>query len=293
MLEAVKGSPDAAVDTLIRTVGQRVQAARKAARMPRRELSERSGVSPRYLAQLEGGGGNISIGLLKRIALALDVSLEALVCDDDPATTEALELATLYCSADTSTRARVRAVLDVDGSDKAQRICLIGLRGAGKSTLGARVAKDLGMPFVELNREIETRAGIPLAEIIALYGEEGYRRLETECLEQIAQDHGRLVLAVGGGIVASEATFASVLSRFHTVWIKADPSEHMDRVRAQGDLRPMAGNPEAMSQLRQILSSREAHYARADYQLDTTKETVDVSVAKLRALLGAFVEDPR
>lgn len=280
------GIADEQVDALIRQVGERVRAARKVAGMSRRELSERSGVSPRYLAQLESGEGNISIGLLKRVALALGERIEALIASPGPSQEEA-RIAALYSRADGKTRARVRQILDPDGAgeDRAERICLIGLRGAGKSTLGALVAKDLGMPFIELNREIEKEVGMPVGEIMALYGAEGYRELEAETLERIGGGHSRVMLAVAGGIVSEPRAFETALSRFHTVWIKATPEDHMNRVRAQGDLRPMAGNPQAMAQLRQILESREARYARAAYQLDTGGKSVEVSRDELRALL--------
>ena len=278
---------DAQVDALIRLVGMRVRAARNDAGMSRRELSERSCVSPRYLAQIEGGEGNISIGLLKRIALALGTPVEALIAADGPKGTEDARIAALYARADARIRARVRQILDLGNrrQDRMERICLIGLRGAGKSTLGALVARDFGMKFVELNREIEKSAGIAVGEIIALYGDEGYRQLEAETLDRTIAEETRVVLAVAGGIVSDPQAFDRALHRFHTVWLKAAPEEHMNRVRAQGDLRPMAGNPQAMAQLRQILKSREAQYAQAAYQLDTGGKSVETSHAELRALL--------
>lgn len=285
MLAALDPSPrtqtDAQVSELIERVGTRVRDARKMASMSRRELSERSGVSPRYLAQLEGGQGNISIGLLQQVALALGLPIEALVGADDTAA----HVATLFANADAATRAHILQTLEPKREDKAQRICLIGLRGAGKSTLGPKIAKDLGVPFVELNAEIARKAGIPISEIIALYGEEGYRQLETETLDHIITQHARIVVAVAGGIVSSSDTFQRVLRFFHTVWIKAQPSEHMDRVRAQGDLRPMAGNPQAMQHLEQILRTREVQYAQAAYQLDTSGKSIDASHSELNTLL--------
>jgi len=279
----------AEVTALIRLVGTRVRAARKGAGFSQRELSERSGVSTRYLAQLEGGEGNISIALLKQIALALDLPVEALITAPDPESAEITHLTALYRKADADTRARALHLLDParDQGRKAERICLIGLRGAGKSTLGELLAQDFGMPFIELNARIEARIGVPVGEIIALYGEEGYRQIEAETLEQIIAEHDRLLLAVAGGIVSSAQTFEQVLTRFHTVWIKAQPAEHMERVRAQGDLRPMAGNPQAMAQLRQILKAREVHYTKAAYQLDTSGKTIQTSRAELNQLLRA------
>ena len=273
---------DAQVSALIQQVGANVHAARKSLAMSRRELSERSGVSPRYLAQLEGGQGNISIGLLKHISLALDLSIEALIATDDALPC----VAALFAKADPAMQTQVLQILGAAPENtKAARICLIGLRGAGKSTLGPKIASDLAMPFVELNTLIEEKAGIPIGEIIALYGEEGYRQLESETLDQITAQHARIAVAVAGGIVSSAETFQRVLQRFHTVWIKAKPSEHMERVRAQGDLRPMAGNPQAMQHLEQILKAREALYAQASYRLDTSGKSVAASRAELSDLL--------
>ena len=294
MVQAVEilrsDAPDVQVKALIQLVGTRVRTVRKGVGFSRRELSERSGVSTRYLAQLEGGEGNISIGLLKQISIALETPIETLIGADDPHTAEIEHLSALYLKADVATRAHALQVLDParERRSKAERICLIGLRGAGKSTLGALLAQDLGMPFVELNTQIEQKIGVRVGEIIALYGEDGYRQIEAETLDQIIAEHGKLVLAVAGGIVSSAQTFEQVLTQFHTVWIKAQPSEHMDRVRAQGDVRPMAGNPQAMEQLRQILKAREVQYGRAAYQLDTSGKTIQVSRAELNELLRTF-----
>lgn len=273
---------------LLRRVGERIQQERKARGWSRRELSEISGVSPRYLAQIEGEGGNLSIGVLQKIAQALAVDMLALFRSHDPQAAEIARMTALLRAADPSLRARVMQLLDPQKTRarKAQRICLLGLRGAGKSTLGALVAEDLGVPFVELNRLIEDRAGVPMGEVIALYGENGYREIEAETLKALEALEDRLILAVAGGVVTEPAAFQRLLTRFHTVWIKASPQEHMDRVRAQGDMRPMAGNPQAMQQLRQILSTREALYAQAEYQVDTSGRKVAESRAALRDLIA-------
>lgn len=275
------------VALLIQHVGSRVRKTRKSLGMSRRELSERSGVSPRYLAKLEGGDGNISIGLLKKVALALETPAEAFLMDDDPQGMELRQITSLYKRADAATRARVLQVLDPERmqAQKAERLCLVGLRGAGKSTLGAKISEEFGAPFIELNREIEANAGMPVGEIIALYGQEGYRQLEADTLSKIVETHSRAVVAVAGGIVSEEDTFYRLLSRFHTVWIKASAGEHMDRVRAQGDVRPMEGNPQAMIQLREILKAREAFYAQADLVLDTSGKPEDASHSELSALI--------
>lgn len=278
---------DESAATLISLVGARVLAARKSRRYSRRELSERSGVSTRYLVQLEGGEGNISIGLLQRIAIALDLSIEDLVGNADVLSEDTAHVLARYQRADAATQAHVRRVLDPEHlrKHKSERVCLIGLRGAGKSTLGARLAHSVQIPFIELNAEIERSAGIPLGEIIALYGEEGYRTLEADTLNTIIATQERLVLAVAGGLVEQADTFAKVLGNCHTIWLKASPTEHMERVRAQGDLRPMAGNPRAMVQLREILLARESRYRQAEYHLDTSGKSLDASFTDLCELI--------
>lgn len=280
---------EASVTALISQVGSRVLAARKARRYSRRELSERSGVSTRYLVQLESGEGNISIGLLQRVAMALELSIDELVSSDDTLSDDLARVVSRYRSADAVTRAQVMRVLDPERlrESKAERVCLIGLRGAGKSTLGTLLSQALQVPFIELNAEIERSAGIPLGEIIALYGEAGYRTLEAGTLKTIIDTHERLVLAVAGGLVERPDTFAEILGRCHTIWLKADPAEHMERVRAQGDLRPMAGNPRAMAQLREILLARESRYRQAECHLNTSGRTVDESLADLRELIAS------
>ncbi|MFZ7089950.1 helix-turn-helix transcriptional regulator [Primorskyibacter sp. 2E233] len=278
---------DIAVADLMARVGERVRKARERKGIPRRVLSEMSGVSPRYLAQLESGEGNISIGLLKRVAVALDYRIEWLVGQDDPFGSEVMQVAEMFRTADRGTQQAVLRALSTEPSrcQRAGRICLVGLRGAGKSTLGKLAGEALNLPFVELNREIELTGGMPVDEIMALYGQEGYRKLEADALDRIVATYDRLILAVAGGIVAEPTTYNSLLGRFHTIWLKASPSEHMDRVRAQGDTRPMAGNPEAMAQLRSILQSREALYERAHAQLDTSGATVQDTLKRLQSLI--------
>lgn len=272
---------------LMRLVGERVKQERKARRLARRELSERSGVSPRYLAQLESGEGNISIGLLQKVAIALEQPVETFLRLAPARSVEADYVASLYRRADASTRTRIMDILDPDRmrEQKAERICLVGLRGAGKSTLGTRVSDKLELPFVELNTAIEERAGIPIGEIIALYGQEGFRQLEADTIEEVIASHKKVVVAAAGGIVSEDATYQQVLARFHTVWVRTTPSEHMERVKAQGDTRPMAGNPQAMIQLREILKTREAFYEQADHELDTNGKSVAESVSDLLHLI--------
>lgn len=257
-------------------VGARVRRARELKNMPRRTLSEESGVSPRYLAQLEAGAGNISIALLARVAAALDHRIEWLVSEDDPATSDAQQMVQLYRMASPDVQTQVRQILTGSArADRAQRICLIGLRGAGKSTLGRMIARHFDVPFVELNQEVEARAGMPVGEVMALYGAEGYRDIEAQALTEILSKHNRMIMAVAGGIVSDPQVYDMLLAGCHTIWLRAKPSDHMDRVRAQGDLRPMRGQPQAMAQLKTILSTRENLYRLATASLDTSGRTLD------------------
>ncbi|RLK03586.1 helix-turn-helix transcriptional regulator [Ruegeria conchae] len=276
-----------ATQDLSERVGARVRKARQMRGIPRRVLSESSGVSPRYLAQLEAGEGNISIGVLHRIAQALDYKAEWLIGEEDPWDSDGLQMLELFRQASDDIKDNVMRALRPDPAEnaRAQRVCLIGLRGAGKSTLGALLGAALKLPFVELTAQIEEMSGMPLAEVMAFYGQEGYRNLEAQALDRVIAADDRMVLAVAGGIVSEPSTYTTLLSRFHTVWLRATPTEHMERVRAQGDERPMAGNPKAMEQLKCILASREALYGRANAQLDTSGQTENESIRDLMELV--------
>jgi XRE family transcriptional regulator, aerobic/anaerobic benzoate catabolism transcriptional regulator len=278
---------NARIDRLLASVGERVRNARARMGLSRRVLAERSGVSQRYLAQLESGQGNISIGLLLRVADALDFRIEWLVAEDDPWTSDVVLISSLLRSATVAQRERVLEILDPEnpGLRRASRIAFIGLRGAGKSTLGRLAAVRLGLPFRELNEDIAEASGMPAGEVMALYGPEGYRHLERQSLERIVATYDRLILAVAGGIVSQPETYNYLLRNFHTIWLKAEPEEHMARVRGQGDERPMAGNPDAMAELRNILTAREALYARAEAHINTSKTTLEKC---LEAILDAI-----
>ncbi len=283
------GAGEAKIGRLLTCVGNRVRNARARAGISRRLLAERSGVSQRYLAQLECGQGNISIGLLLRIAEALGIRIEWLLAGEDPCTSGIAAISSLLCGATREQRERVLEILLPENPRirRASRIALIGLRGAGKSTLGRLAAAGLGLPFKELNEDIEEAAGIPAAEVMNLYGPEGYWHLERQSLERVAAKHGRIVLAVAGGIVSQSDTFSYLLQNFHTVWLKAEPDEHVPGVRGQGGERPMAGDPGAMGELRNILASREALYAKAGARIGTSNATLQDS---LKALLQTIEE---
>ena len=275
-------------DLLIR-VGERVRKLRNGQVLPRRLLSEKSGVSARYLAQLESGRGNISIGLLQRVAIALETPIEFLLSESDVESSSAIGVARLYRQADDTTREDVMRLLDPEHAPelRSNRICLVGLRGAGKSTLGARAAHHLDIPFVELNHEIERESGMPQEEVLELYGAEGYRKFEAAALDRVIETHSSAIIAAAGGIVADSDSFDRLLRYCHTIWVQASPTEHMARVRGQGDERPMAGNPSAMEQLRSLLTSREVHYSRASARLDTSGKSVQASLNELLALIQA------
>lgn len=267
----------------LETVGNRVRAARQHKGMSRRVLAERSKVSQRYLAQLESGKGNISIGLLMRVAEALEFGIEWLVGPDDPWQSDTAKATFLLQRATLKQR---RLVLDIlqpaeKSERKTNRIALIGLRGAGKSTLGSQAAAHLEIPFLELNHEIEQSGGMPVDDVIGLYGQKGYRLLEQQAVERIAATHSTLLLAVAGGIAGQTDTFNFLLDHYHTIWLRTSPEEHMSRVRAQGDERPMAGSPNAMKELRAILGNRESQYKRADIHIDTSGKSVAQSLADL------------
>jgi XRE family transcriptional regulator, aerobic/anaerobic benzoate catabolism transcriptional regulator len=270
-------------------LGRRVRHGRALHGMSRKVLARVSGISERYIAQLESGEGNVSIKLLRRVAAAMGTRIEDLVADR-PAQEWPI-FRDLLGAASPSQIARARAVLSGEaptaGPVAADRVALIGLRGAGKSALGRIAAERLGRPFVELTKEIERAHGLSVAELLALYGQEGLRRREQAMLREIIARPGALILTTGGGIVAEPVTFELLLNSFLTVWLKAAPEEHMARVRQQGDLRPMADDHDAMAELRAILASREPLYARASRTVDTTG--LDVTAAAER-LVGAITQ---
>jgi len=269
-------------------LGQRVRTTRGLRGMSRKVLAKTSGISERYIAQLESGKGNVSIVLLRRVSQALGMPPEDLIPASDPVPDWPV-IRDLLRRASPVQVAHARDVLSGLGrlGAGARRIAefngiaLIGLRGAGKSTLGRLLADHIGWRFVELNKEIEQQNGLSVPEIIALYGQEGFRRMEQAALTHLLARRELVVLATGGGIVSEPLTFDLVLSSFYTIWLRAEPEQHMARVRAQGDLRPMSDDGAAMEELRTILKSREPLYARASAVLDTAQLPVDAAAARL------------
>jgi XRE family aerobic/anaerobic benzoate catabolism transcriptional regulator len=265
-------------------LGEQVREARAQRGMSRRILAEASGVSERYLAELESGRGNVSVLLLRQIASALSLPIEELMRSRKERSVERRLIEQLLQRTPehrlTELRKRLTRELARDGAKG--RIALLGLRGAGKSTLGQRLAEALGVAFVELDREIEREAGTSLSEVFLLYGQGGYRRYERRCLEKVLEAHHRCVIATGGSIVSEPATFELLLDTCTTVWLRAAPEEHMARVVAQGDTRPMANNPEAMADLKHILDGRERLYGQADVVVDTEGRTVEQSLRDLK-----------
>jgi XRE family transcriptional regulator, aerobic/anaerobic benzoate catabolism transcriptional regulator len=282
--------PDFARDAqFLEFLGNRVRQARSRRGMTRKMVARDADVSERHLAQLEAGEGNISILLLRRIALALNISLVELFAPEshEPPEKQLIRQALQRVPAHRVPEILNRLMRDFaeEENGRRNRIALIGLRGAGKSTLGALLAQEMKTPFVELDREVEKDAGMPLDEIFSLYGQSGYRRIENRTLDRVLASNRRAVISVGGGIVSERDTYDRLLSSCFTVWLKARPEEHMARVIAQGDFRAMADNDEAMEDLRRILESREPLYRQADLYFDTSGDSVNQAFAKLKKVL--------
>jgi XRE family aerobic/anaerobic benzoate catabolism transcriptional regulator len=272
-------------------LGERVRAARARRGLPRKALAQSAGVSERHLANLEYGVGNASILVLLQVARALDCSLAELLGDLTTRSPEWLMIRELLAACDETALRRARlAVSEALGagardSVRGLRVALIGLRGAGKSTLGALLAEDLGFPFVELSREIERIAGCTVGEIQALYGATAYRRYERRALEETIRNRPEAVIATPGGLVSDPGSFSLLLDHCTTVWLQALPEDHLRRVAAQGDLRPMAASHEALEDLKTILAGRAAFYAKADRNLDTSARPLEATFLSLRRLV--------
>lgn len=287
---AAGAAESARKNPFLAALGERVRALRSRRGMTRKALASLADVSERHLANLEYGVGNASILVLHQVAQALQCSLAELIGDVTTANPEWLLLRELLSGRDEAALRRVRvAVGELLGTGGAHSrsscIALIGLRGAGKSTLGNMLAEDLGFTFVELSREIEKFAGCSIAEIQGLYGQNAYRRYERRALEEAIQIYPEAVIATPGGLVSDAATFNLLLSHCTTVWLQAEPEDHMTRVIAQGDMRPMSASKEAMEDLRGILAGRAAFYGKAEFALNTSAQPLDATFARLRELM--------
>ncbi len=285
-----EAGPGAPPDAYLAGLGERVRAARARRGMSRRILARASGVSERYLAQLEAGRGNISIGLLRRVAGAISIPLADLVREggERPVDLTLLirKLERLEPEALAEAGRLLAAALNPGGAaQRMDRIALIGLRGAGKTTLGAALAQRRGVPFVEMAREIERTAGMPVDQIFDLSGQAAYRRYERRALEDVLAARPECVIATGGSIVSEPETWELLLRECFTVWLRATPEDHMRRVRDQGDTRPMENSGEAMADLKRILETRQALYARADLTVDTSSRPAGATLEALAAAL--------
>lgn len=285
---------EAGDEAFLARLAARVRAARARRGMTRKILARDSGVSERYLAQLEGGKGNASVLVLRKIAAAMDFNLEDLIAEAPDRPVDQRLIVELLNRLDNGDLAEAREMLNARFGRKTQsagklRISLIGLRGGGKSTLGKRLADYLDIPFVELNRFIEQEYGAPVSEIIEWAGQPTYRRHERRALEKAVKTNDRVVIATGGGLVTEPATLDFLLASTLSIWVKASPEEHMNRVIAQGDLRPMARNRQAMTDLKQILKARGPYYSKASLELDTSGKSVDESFADLLKLVSPYL----
>jgi XRE family aerobic/anaerobic benzoate catabolism transcriptional regulator len=280
--------PGEAADTaaFLDAIGGEVRRNRAKRGMTRRQLAEASATSERYLAQIESGTGNPSVSVLRAIAHALDLPASALLPEPGRRAAEFGAILELLAQVpdkelpalakEIEARVSVRA-----GADRARRIALVGLRGAGKSTLGRLLAQHLGWPFIELDQRVEENYGASIPDLIEMAGTATFRRHERSALERVIVEHEAAIITTAGGIVSNPETYALLLRQTHTVWVKARPEEHMSRVMAQGDFRPMAQNRAAMADLVAILEARRADYARAEAEVDTSGDAVEQSFAEL------------
>jgi XRE family aerobic/anaerobic benzoate catabolism transcriptional regulator len=267
----------------LKSLGERVRQARARRGMTRKQLAHHSGVSERYLAQIEAGHGNISVLVLRQLGKALNMSADVLLYEGSEPPVEFVHTVEFLrrLSVDELKHARQMLLHQFGGVDPAarhRRIAFIGLRGAGKSTLGAALAERLEMPFLELDRLIEQESGLTLNLIFDFRGQAGFRELERQCLENVLRRHPCFILATGGSLVSEPGTFERLLSSCFTVWVRTSPEEHMRRVIDQGDMRPMSNNRDAMSDLKRILAEREVLYSKADIQIDTAGRTFEQSL---------------
>jgi XRE family aerobic/anaerobic benzoate catabolism transcriptional regulator len=278
-------------DPFLIALGERLKSLRGRRGFTRKALAQLADVSERHVANVESGVGNASIQFLRQLAQVLNCTLAEMIGDETASSPEWLMIREILRGRSDDELAKARTSLagmfETPTSDSArrQRVALIGLRGAGKSSLGQMLADHWMVPFIELSRQIEALAGCSIAEIHALYGPNAYRRYELRALEETVRNFPRAVIATPGGVVSDPAAFNLLLSHCYTVWLKASPEEHMGRVLAQGDTRPMSGNKEAMEDLKQILASRAQFYSKADQTFDTSEMTQEASFVGLLDVL--------
>ena len=290
--------PEAKRSPFLEALGERVRTLRSRKGMTRRAVAVAADVSERHLANLEYGTGNVSVLVLLQVANALQCSLAELLGDVTTTSPEWLLIRELLSKRSEADLRRARVQLsDMFGEggnaqERKNRIALIGLRGAGKTSLGQRLADDLGFPFIELSREIEQFAGCQISEIHNLYGANAYRRYERRALEEAIQIYPEVVVATPGGLVSESANFNVLLSYCTTVWLQADAADHMGRVAAQGDLRPMAASREAMEDLKRILEGRAAFYSKADLAINTSGRSEDDAFTALRTSVRQHLQMP-
>jgi XRE family transcriptional regulator, aerobic/anaerobic benzoate catabolism transcriptional regulator len=275
-------------DDLLEPLGRKVRVLRAGRGMTRKMLAVDSAVSERYLAQLEQGKGNISIGLLQRVATALRTDIADLLQTGNEITAEQVLIDELVQGLDNDDQHRALQLLyqNFSATQNCKRIALVGMRGAGKTSLGNRLAEHLEVPFVQMGTEIEKLAGMPVAEILSLSGQDGYRRLEEKALLDVLARLEKCVIETGGSIVSESSVFNVLLTTCRVVWIKALPEEHMQRVMDQGDMRPIESNDHAMADLRRILEAREPFYVQAHAVIDTSGSSLEESFRQLTEALS-------
>lgn len=269
---------DEDVNVYIARIAERIRSTRARRGMTRKLLSAHSDVSERYLSQIESGQANISVALLWRVAHAMDVEVQELLPDCEKCSLVSPPLFGLLKKLDPPGLEQACALLErelLPEMGRAHGLALIGLRGAGKSELGRLLSQHSGVPFIDLVEVVEQLSGMEVGELFSLRGQKAYRRLEQQALDKVLENHPLAIVEVGGSLVTQTDTYQRLLGRYYTVWVKAEPEEHMQRVMAQGDFRPMRGNLDAMDDLKHILTEREPEYRAAHYVLDTSERTVD------------------
>ena len=290
MTEArAKPTPSSSPDAYLHRLGARVRTLRHQRGITRKALAQHAKISERYLAQLEAGLGNCSIVLLRRIARAIGLPVTQLVQEGTEPPLDLVLLSQFLERLPPDMLGEARKLVTEhfsSATEDRRRVALIGLRGGGKSTLGRLLAERLDVPFIELDREIERRSGATLSEIFDMFGQETFRRAEREALDEVLRRHPHFVVATSGSIVTEPGTLELLLASCFTVWVRAEPEEHMKRVMAQGDIRPMANNARAMEDLVSILKSREPLYAKAEAVLATTGKTPEQNLAELLRVIA-------